>query len=62
MHNHHRSTSLFISAIFQAFYEHFYSLDMFVHPTVLFKEPPLLDSMAELPSSNFYEMGGFWAG
>jgi len=62
MYNHHRSTSLLISTIFRAFYEHFYSFDMFVRPTVLFEQPPLLDPVAELPSSEFYEMCGFWPG
>ncbi len=62
MYNCHRSTSLLISTIFWAIYEHFYSFDMFVRPTALFHQPPLLDPVAELPSSEFYKMCGFWPG
>jgi hypothetical protein len=29
---------------------------MFCHPTVLFHAPPVVDSVAELPSSEFYEL------
>jgi len=62
MYNRHRSTSLLISIIFRAFYVHFYSFDMYVCPTALFNQPPLLDPVGELPSSEFYEMCGFWPG
>jgi hypothetical protein len=35
---------------------------MFVRPTVLFEQPPLLDPVAELPSSEFYAICVFWPG
>jgi hypothetical protein len=35
---------------------------MFVCPTILLEQPPLVDPVAELPSSEFYEMCGFWPG
>ena len=35
---------------------------VFVHPTALLEQPPMLDPVAELPSLVFYEMCGFWPG
>jgi hypothetical protein len=35
---------------------------MFVYPIVLFEQAPLVDLVAELPSSEFYEMCGFYPG
>ncbi len=35
---------------------------MVVCPTVLYHAPPVTDPVAELPSSEFYELSGFWPG
>jgi hypothetical protein len=60
--NRHCGSNLLLSSIFQSLINHYYSFDMFIRPTVLFHAPPLVDPVAELPSSEFYELSGFWPG
>ena len=60
--NHNRSSSLLLNSLLNALYYHFYSFDMYVRPTVVFNDPPLMDPVAELPATEFYELAGFWPG
>jgi hypothetical protein len=60
--NQRRSSNVLLSSLFQSLLQHYYSFDMFVHHTVVFHAPPVTDPVAELPSSDFYELSGFWPG
>jgi len=57
-----RPSNVLLSSLFKSLLQHYNSFYMFVHPTVLFHAPPATDPVAELPSSEFYEMSGFWPG
>jgi hypothetical protein len=60
--NRRRSTHALLSSLFQSYFNHYCSYDMVCRPTVLFHAPPVVDPVAELPSSEFYELSGFWPG
>jgi hypothetical protein len=61
-YNRRRSLTILLNSLMQALHYHYTSYDMVVRPTVLFNQPPLSDPIAELPSTEFYEMSGFWPG
>ena len=61
-YNRQRSTSRLLSSLFMSLFHHYYSYDMYVRPTVLFNVLPLDEPINELPSSEFYELSGFWPG
>jgi hypothetical protein len=58
-YNRRRSLTILLNSLMQALHYHYTSYDMVVRPTVLFNQPPLSDPIAELPSTEFYEMSGF---
>ncbi len=60
--NHNRSSSHLLNSLLNALYYHFYSFDMYIQPTVVFNYSPLMDPVAELPATEFYELAGFWPG
>jgi len=60
--NQRRSSNVLLSSLFQSLLQHYFSFDMFNRHTVLFHAPPVTDPVAELPSSEFYELSGFRPG
>jgi hypothetical protein len=55
-----KSTSRVLYSLFSSLYHHYYSFVMFIRPTILFNEQPMDDPVNELPSTEFYELSGFW--
>jgi hypothetical protein len=62
VYKHQRCSSTFLNALFQSIYNHFYSYDMLLWPTILFWEAPLEDPVEEFSAATFFQLSGFWPG
>jgi hypothetical protein len=61
-YKHQRLSSHLLHSLLMSLYNHYYSYDMYIRPTVLFDLPPVTDPDNELLPSEFYELSGFWPG
>lgn len=60
LHRRRRRHRDMISSLFMVMQNHYTSYDMVVRPTVLFRDPPIVNPIEELTPYRFYQNSGFW--
>ena len=60
LHRRRRRHRDMILSLFMVMQNHYTSYDMVVWPTLLFRDPPIVNPIEELTPYRFYQNSGFW--